>query len=161
MAKQTTDATEKPTPEPVAPEAKRLYRIPSQGKIAGVCAGLAEYLAMDVTVIRIIFVVLALASGGFGVIVYLILAVVLPVKDAPPATGSNIQQNINRLSDDLNNTGGVERLRTYAGIGLIVFGAWLLLGQLFPGWLRVQWSLIWPAALVVLGFYLLTRSRKE
>jgi len=48
-------------------ETKRLYRIPSEGMIGGVCAGLGEYLSADPTLIRLIFVILALAAGGIGI----------------------------------------------------------------------------------------------
>ena len=44
--------------------ARRLYRISDEGKIAGVSAGLAEYLGIPVTVVRILFVVLAFAAVG-------------------------------------------------------------------------------------------------
>ncbi len=60
-------------------EAKKLYRNPADQMIAGVCSGLAEYLTLDVTVIRLIFVLLAL-MGGNGLLIYLILWLVMPVK---------------------------------------------------------------------------------
>ena len=44
---------------------RKLYRDPSNGKVAGVCAGLGTYFGVDVTVFRIIFVVLTLAGFGF------------------------------------------------------------------------------------------------
>ena len=56
--------------------ADRLVR-PQQGKmIAGVCAGLSQRLGMDVTLLRILFVVFALV--GAGEIVYLVLWIVVP-----------------------------------------------------------------------------------
>lgn len=44
---------------------KQLYRDPKNGKIAGVCAGLAEYFNAEVWLIRVIFVSLFLFSAGF------------------------------------------------------------------------------------------------
>jgi len=44
---------------------KQLYRDPKNGKIAGICAGLAEYFNTEVWVIRVIFVSLFLFSAGF------------------------------------------------------------------------------------------------
>lgn len=41
---------------------KKLYKKTSEKKICGVCAGLAEYLNMDVTVVRLLFVLLSLSS---------------------------------------------------------------------------------------------------
>jgi len=66
-------------------KSKRLYRIPSQGMIGGVCAGLGEYLGADPTLIRLIFVFLALA-GMSGVLIYIIMWIVVPVK--PESTDS-------------------------------------------------------------------------
>ncbi|ADI13431.1 PspC domain-containing protein [Truepera radiovictrix] len=56
---------------------KRLTRSQRDKKIGGVCAGLAEYLGIDATIIRLIFVVL-LFTGGPGLILYLALWLILP-----------------------------------------------------------------------------------
>ena len=56
---------------------KRLYRLPDQGKIAGVCAGLGEYFQVDPTVVRLIFVLLVLA-GASGVLIYLVMWLIVP-----------------------------------------------------------------------------------
>jgi phage shock protein PspC (stress-responsive transcriptional regulator) len=58
-------------------ETKKLYRSTTDRKIAGVCAGLGEYFKVDPTLVRLIFVVLALA-GGPGVLLYIILWMVMP-----------------------------------------------------------------------------------
>jgi phage shock protein C len=58
---------------------KKLYRIPEKGMIGGVCAGLAGYLATDVTIVRLIFAFLALA-GSSGVWIYLIMWLIVPLK---------------------------------------------------------------------------------
>lgn len=59
-------------------ETRRLARSRSNRVIAGVCGGLGEYLGIDPTIIRIIFVLLALPGGAPGVLPYLILWVVMP-----------------------------------------------------------------------------------
>ena len=56
---------------------KKFHRIESAKKIAGVCAGLADYFNIDVTLVRVLFIVLALA-GGAAVLAYLILWLVAP-----------------------------------------------------------------------------------
>ena len=56
---------------------KRLMRSTSERMIAGVSGGLASYFNMDPTLVRLIFVLLALA-GGPGILIYLILWVVMP-----------------------------------------------------------------------------------
>lgn len=56
---------------------KRLTRSTSERMIAGVSGGLADYFNVDPTIIRLIFVITALA-GGPGILVYLILWLVMP-----------------------------------------------------------------------------------
>lgn len=63
---------------------KKLQRIPHEGAVAGVCAGLGEYFAVDKTWIRVGFI-LTLFFAGYGIgfagpLVYIILWVILPVK---------------------------------------------------------------------------------
>jgi len=59
-------------------EPKKLYRIPSKGMIGGVCAGLGEYLKADPTIIRLVFVLLALT--GSGVLLYIVMWFIVPIK---------------------------------------------------------------------------------
>ncbi|MDR0825228.1 MAG: PspC domain-containing protein [Prevotella sp.] len=56
---------------------KRLYRDVDEKKIAGVCGGLSLNFGVDVTLIRVLFVVIAFLSGT-SIIVYLVLWVVMP-----------------------------------------------------------------------------------
>ncbi|MGE4288059.1 MAG: PspC domain-containing protein [Salinivirgaceae bacterium] len=47
--------------------------------IAGVCAGLAEWLGWDITTVRILYVLLSILSVGFpGILVYIVLWIVMP-----------------------------------------------------------------------------------
>ncbi|MBR3559232.1 MAG: PspC domain-containing protein [Bacteroidales bacterium] len=56
---------------------KKLYRTRNDAKIAGVCGGLAEYLDIDVTIVRIVFLLLLL-TGSLGFWIYLIIWIVAP-----------------------------------------------------------------------------------
>jgi len=58
-------------------EAKKLYRSANNKMIAGVAAGLGEYLNIDPTLVRLGFIVLAL-MGGPGLVAYLIMWLVVP-----------------------------------------------------------------------------------
>ena len=55
----------------------RLYRSRTDRKLAGVCGGLAQYLNTDATLIRVLFVVLALL-GGPGLVIYLLMWILVP-----------------------------------------------------------------------------------
>jgi phage shock protein C len=55
----------------------KLYRSQNERMIAGVCGGLAEFFGLDVSLVRLLAVVMALL-GGHGVLVYLILWIIVP-----------------------------------------------------------------------------------
>src|SRR5579863_261893 len=57
---------------------RRLRRIVSQKKIAGVCAGFAEYFETDLTLMRVIWVALLLLPLNLGLIAYIVAWVVMP-----------------------------------------------------------------------------------
>ena len=61
------------------PHRRRLYRIQDGQQFAGVCAGLAAYTQIDVAWVRTIFVFATLVTAGAFLIVYLVLAFVLPI----------------------------------------------------------------------------------
>ncbi len=85
-----------PTGRPVsAPRvAQPLSRPMHEAKIAGVCAGFARYLGMDVTLVRVLWVVLTLCPlPSFGLVAYIVAWIVmpkdpvaLPVRQAYPAS---------------------------------------------------------------------------
>ena len=58
-------------------ETRKLYRSRSNRQIAGVCGGLAEYFNMDATLLRVLFIVLAVL-GGSGIVLYLALWIIVP-----------------------------------------------------------------------------------
>ncbi len=59
---------------------KTLKRIPQKGMIAGVIAGFADYFVVDVTMLRIVYVLFVLATGFFpGVVAYFIAVLVMPI----------------------------------------------------------------------------------
>ncbi|MCE5332870.1 MAG: PspC domain-containing protein, partial [Bacteroidales bacterium] len=59
---------------------KKLRRSHNQ-MIGGVCAGIADYLNLDVTLVRVAYVLLSVLSAGFpGILVYIILMLVMPLE---------------------------------------------------------------------------------
>ena len=61
-------------------EIKKLYRSKDDRMLAGVCGGIGEYLDIDPTVVRILWIVSAV-FGGVGILVYLLCAIVIPDKE--------------------------------------------------------------------------------
>ncbi len=66
---------------------KRLYRSNNK-KLAGVCAGIAEYFDIDPTLVRVLWVLFILA-GGSGILAYIICAFVIPSKAEVTAAEAN------------------------------------------------------------------------
>lgn len=63
----------------VAGAPRPLRRRRDNGKLAGVCAGFADYFDLDVTLVRVMFAVAAFVTGIVpGVILYLVLALLIP-----------------------------------------------------------------------------------
>jgi len=176
---------------------RRLYRCRRDRQLAGIAAGMAEYLDVDPTLVRILWILSALV-GGFTIVLYIILAFVIPIEPAtlpgpgswhaagpawgtPPTPGSGMDQadagpgsvgdpgtgappdsgtanpawhapwHDERPDSRRGGRGGL-----YAGVLLIVFGAFALANTLIPGWAGM--GLLGPALLVALGLALLAGS---
>ena len=130
-------------------EQRKLYRLPKDGKIAGVCAGLAAYFGTDVTVMRLLFVVLTFVTQGFMILVYLILAIAMPEAKRPeevaaaygrPDTAKEIVGKMKQVATDKDNVARVGSVITTIAkvvaniaIVLIVIGLVVLTGFLVAG----------------------------
>lgn len=67
---------------------RRLVRLPDQGKIAGVCAGIANYFDSDVSLVRLLWVILSIVPGALigGVVVYAAAWLLMATGPALPVT---------------------------------------------------------------------------
>ena len=148
---------------------KKLVRLPEQGQLAGVCAGLAEYFDIDVSFVRVGFVLAALFTSGVFVVGYIALAVILPVatNDLPKAASNpidispDIKANIDNLKREFDGTERGGRAKNYLGLGLVLLGLWLLIGQWYPDlWSIFSWKYLMPLALIAAGMYIVTRRNK-
>lgn len=83
---------------------RRLYRLygPGQSQIAGVCSGIAAWLNVDPTIVRIVFVILFFATAGAMAVIYIALAVIIPEARSAQSRadalglGKNAQEMIER-----------------------------------------------------------------
>ena len=62
---------------------KRLYQIREGAMVTGVCKGIAAFFDIDVTIVRVVFVILAFVTFGAWVVAYIIMAIVIPYADTP------------------------------------------------------------------------------
>jgi phage shock protein C len=59
-------------------EQKRLYRSNTNKMVCGVCAGVADYINIDPTVVRLLWVLFGFT--GFGIFAYILAAIIMPVQ---------------------------------------------------------------------------------
>jgi phage shock protein C len=135
---------------------RRLYRSQTESVLGGVAGGVAEYLDLDPAIVRVVWALLALITGGVFFILYIVMWIVVPVGAEPPeaaegqpagadpATGWNAQPRRARGS-----SGGGSWI---FGLVLIGLGLYLLAREYLP---EVNFDRLWPLGLVLLGVILL------
>lgn len=79
---------------------KKIFKSSTDKKICGVCGGIAKYLSIDATVIRLLWVIIT-ALGGAGVVAYIICAIIMP--DEPPVDSYREAQYTDINNDGENN----------------------------------------------------------
>ncbi len=139
---------------------QKLYRLPKEGIIAGVASGFAQYFSLDVTIMRLIFIGALLLTNGVAVVIYLVLAVIMPTPDKS-TNKDNLGEKIEYLAEEVKTSGRAQSLGSYVGIGLIVLGTWLLAGQFIPELARIQWSLLWPTLVIIVGLLIIVRGKNH
>ena len=156
---------------------KKLYRSKKAHIIAGVCGGLGDYLDVDPVLIRIGFVLLALAHG-LGILLYIILIFIIPKE---PAKGENQEakidikasaQEMKEIAHDLGkevraaasefkeHKGWFSDKRNLVGLVLIILGFIALTNMAFPVqmfWFR--WNYLWPLVIIIIGAYLIIKQK--
>jgi len=130
---------------------RRLYRIKETKIIGGVAAGLAEYFDTDPVLIRVAIVVLVFMHG-IGVLMYLILWIVMPVKPLESGTFPQADPFASApgpaYTDAPSETRSSRGRYTIGGIILIALGLLFLADNFFP---RFNFDDYWPALLIILG----------
>ncbi len=157
----------------------RLHKSSTNRVIAGVCGGLGEYFEVDATIVRLLFVLLAIFHG-IGVLAYIVLWIVMPretslemaPRDVVRENISGIREEAERLGDQFRagpaaaqvDTPGVAprtvaNRQLLAGIVLLVLGVLFLMDNLHIFW-WFTWGQIWPVVLIIIGAFLVyDRSR--
>ncbi len=148
----------------------RLYRSRADRMIAGVAGGIAHSLRLDPSIVRIVWAILIPLTGGFMLLVYIIMAIVVPetpkgAAPGPPPPGADA---------DVDAPEGVAPEATVGaepaaapttrgnpgvilGILLIFIGVWFLIDQ----YLDFDWGRFWPLAVIGLGVVLLLMALRR
>ncbi|MCZ4242472.1 PspC domain-containing protein [Pedobacter punctiformis] len=75
---------------------KKLFRNEHDKMIAGVASGLADYMQVEVTIIRLLFALSAIFMAGGGLLAYIIMWIILPVNNDPAARFSKFNDYFNK-----------------------------------------------------------------
>ena len=128
---------------------KRLYRLPAEKKIGGVCAGLGEYFDLDPVFFRLFFLVLLL-FGGAGLVAYIVMWIMVPAKGEPHERSTTTKRlHLSRTERKIAGVcGGLGEfldvdpilfrvtfvvLAFFGGVGIVLYIAlWLVLPQESP-----------------------------
>jgi len=126
--------------------------------VAGVAGGIADALRLDSSLVRIIWAILIPLSGGFMLLLYAVMAIVVPPAPTRVDAAAAGTQEADPDAPATATTGAPAepaRLRGNSGVllgaVLILIGIWFLADQ----YLGIDWSRIWPIAIIGLGVLLL------
>ena len=144
-------------------QAHRLYKSRDDRFLFGVAGGLAEYFDIDPVLVRVGWVILTIATGGIGLLVYLVMAIVTPngrrrVSNPTLEDDTSIDNAEDRdESDSYQRSSRRQTARYILALGLIAVGAITLLHNLgVIG--SIRWDIVWPVAIVALGLTILIPS---
>ena len=152
----------------------RLYRSRHDRMLAGVAGGLAEMWGADPSLVRVIWALLAVFTGGIALLVYIVMAIVVPEEsldfEGPPAGADDAQTAEARAAALASHAARVAARRASGGergtfpASLIVGGFLILLGGFFlareflPS---IDFDWFWPLVLVGLGVLLVVTSMRR
>lgn len=81
---------------------KRLHRNEHDKVVAGVASGLAEYMQVDITIVRLLFVLSTLFLAGAGLLVYIVMWIVVPVNNDPAARMKKFNEQFEKHKSAFN-----------------------------------------------------------
>lgn len=142
---------------------KKLYLDQQHKVIGGVCAGLADYLNIDVTIIRILFLITFIFKGGGGLL-YIILWIAVPKRPFGSISGINPGVDYMAQPGTADYTTNYPRKtsngRTIGGMILILVGLLFLLNEfdMIPDF---DFEYFWPTLLIIVGLVFIFTSRHK
>lgn len=144
-------------PEPI----KKFYRSRSDRVIFGVCGGLANYFRVDPTLVRVAFLLLTFLSG-VGILIYIILAIIAPLEAGSSLKSDSARIFARKINDQAYEL--AEEIKTkkhlgknFLGLSVLILGV-LLLARYYFG-LLLNWNLLSPVLIVILGIYLIIKHK--
>lgn len=158
---------------------RRLYRSTTDTVLGGVAAGVAEYLDADPSIIRVLWAVLGLVTGGIFVVLYVVMWIVVPETPRPlPRAEAGTLESATSAGEGTAAEAGAPAAATarsgdptqaraphrgsdngalIVGLVLIGVGVWFLVRQ----YVDIDFDRFWPVGLVLLGVLLLVVSLRR
>ena len=127
----------------------KLHKSTKDKMISGVCGGLGEYLNIDSSIIRIIWVVASFANG-LGILLYILASIILPYEE----NDEREEVKENNDSEEIVN----HDPRKTMGIIIILIGIFFLIREFTP---FVYSGYVWPILLIALGVLIITKGGKK
>ncbi len=132
--------------------------------IFGLCGGLGEYFSVDPTLVRILFVLLAM-PGGFGVLAYIVMSVIVPLEPGEKVNpeeevkqfARKAKKGVREMAEEMKEEKRRGGFRLVFGAVLIAAGFFLLFGQLFPFY--HMGAFFWPLLIILFGIYLAVKDK--
>jgi phage shock protein C len=150
---------------------RSLYRCRHDRKLAGVASGLAEFFDLDVSLVRILWI-LSIFIGGMGILLYIVMAIIVPLEPeyypqpgtvSSPETGEGATEGAQTAADGIHSGGHTATVPhqhhsgggsgigvTFFGALLIIFGALALIDGYLPDWAD-SGRFLWPAFILAVG----------
>ncbi|PNR96723.1 PspC domain-containing protein [Petrotoga sp. 9PWA.NaAc.5.4] len=146
---------------------KRLYRSRKNKVLAGVCGGIGEYFEIDPVLVRLIWIVFSLL-WGFGILLYIIAILVIPLEPKDSVYSENEQQNDNTETEhhkhiqELEDSDRKTILILIAAL-LIVVGILIVLSMVISStfFFRNFVKIVLSVLLIGIGAYLISKSRTK
>jgi phage shock protein PspC (stress-responsive transcriptional regulator) len=167
---------------------KKLRRSNTDRVFLGVAGGLGQYFEVDPVLVRVVFVILAFFSGGLVILLYLLIALLIP-QEGSAAQGSTeaIKENLRSLEQEVSQAGQrvrsavtgdqgtksdqgneadqaeAEARRTRNNMAIVLIAIGLVILLINVGLFRwFDWGRFWPIVLIVIGgAILLTQLRRR
>jgi phage shock protein C len=169
---------------------KRLFRNEFNKVIAGVSSGTADYMEVDVTIIRLLFVLSTIFLFGTGILVYLVMWIVVPVNNDPAARYSKFDEYFRRQNDPApfgppNTFSQAENVgptpvsdwtraqdfkplnkrsdtgRTVGGLFLLVIGLYFLMNEFHIIPYWFRLGKLWPLVFVAIGISFIMKAKRK
>jgi len=170
---------------------KKLFRNEHDKMIAGVASGLADYMQVEVTIVRLLFALSAIFMAGGGLVAYIVMWIIVPVNNDPAARFSKFNDYFNKNNPNAApfgtgsvnwtqpvNEGGEKKPfetqadfskfnkpndtgRIIGGLILLVVGCFFLTRELGLIPYWISFRNLWPIIFIALGISIIAKSKRK